>query len=150
MAEAWTRTVAGAPVKDFFLVLMFLFVVVAAPLASACHARFPAFELFVPLFHHAAVLFKVLGTRGGQHGHRGGLRSERRPVRDAEPRTRGQPAAVDRGAAGEAGGAAQLLAGRVPEPRATGGGPRMRSLVAGTVGARARLLGLGVLPYAFS
>ena len=25
VAEAWTRTVAGAPVKDFFLVLMFPF-----------------------------------------------------------------------------------------------------------------------------
>ena len=67
VAEAWTRTVAGAPVKDFFLVLMFLFVVVAAPLASTCHARFPTFELFVPLFQHAVVLLKVLVTRGGQH-----------------------------------------------------------------------------------
>ena len=60
VARAWTRTVAGAPVKDFFLVLMFLLVVVAAPLASACHASFPAFELFVPLFLGAAVLFMML------------------------------------------------------------------------------------------
>ena len=34
--------------------------VVAAPLASACHARFPAFELFVPFFHYAVVLLKVV------------------------------------------------------------------------------------------
>ena len=60
MAEAWTRTVAGVPVKDFFLVLMFLLVVVATPLASACHASFPAFELFVPLFYGALVLSMML------------------------------------------------------------------------------------------
>ena len=78
VAEAWTRTVAGAPLKDFFLVLMFLFVVVAAPLASACHTRFPAFELFVPLFHLAVMLLKMLVTRGGQSAL---ALLRRRPVR---------------------------------------------------------------------
>ena len=38
---------AGAPVKGFFLVLGLLDVVAASPLAAACHARFPACELFV-------------------------------------------------------------------------------------------------------
>ena len=57
--QAWTHIV-GAPVKDFFLVLRFLLVLVAAPLASECHARFLAFELFVPFFLGAAVSFIVL------------------------------------------------------------------------------------------
>jgi hypothetical protein len=41
LAEAWTRTVA-------------------APLASACHAYFPAFELFVSLVFDTVVSFLVL------------------------------------------------------------------------------------------
>ena len=46
--------------KDFFLVLRLLFVVVAAPLASVCHAFFPAFELFVSLVLGAVVSILVL------------------------------------------------------------------------------------------
>ena len=60
MAEAWTRTVAGAPVKDFFLVLMLPYVVVAAPLASSCHAFLPTFDLFASLVFDSVVLFLVL------------------------------------------------------------------------------------------
>ena len=58
--EAWTRTVAGVPVKDFSLVLKFPFVVVAAPLASACHACFPMVEVSVSLIFDALVSFLVL------------------------------------------------------------------------------------------
>ena len=46
--------------KDFFFVLRLLFVVVAAPLASSCHAWFPAFELFVSLVLDVVVSFLVL------------------------------------------------------------------------------------------
>ena len=60
LAEAWTRTVAGVPLKDFFFVLRLLYVVVAAPLASACHAWFPAFELFVSLVLDVVVSVLVL------------------------------------------------------------------------------------------
>ena len=60
MAEVWACTVADVPVKGVFLMLMFLLVMVAPPLASACHASFPAFELFVPLFYGALVLIMTL------------------------------------------------------------------------------------------